>query len=167
MPEPHSHTVVTELLRLSKEGVWLLGPGERVPLCVSPALLPACRHAKLTGPQRSQEGLPRLLSQFSGEDCGETPSSCPWVLPSVLPQTLPTKASGGTYISCHLTPVSPEQVLRVPVPPNVAFELGKKKRSLGIREGQASWDESHDSVIHSWWWQPREMLEFMGGDSDE
>lgn len=28
---------------------------------------------------------------------------------------------------CHLTPFSPEQVLRVPVPPNVAFELGKKE----------------------------------------
>lgn len=42
MSEPHRHTVVTKPLRESKEGVWWLGPGERVPLCVSPALLPAC-----------------------------------------------------------------------------------------------------------------------------
>lgn len=107
MSAPHRHTVVTKLLRLSKEGVWWLGSGERVPLCVSPALLPACRHAELSGPQRSQEGLPRLLSQFPGEDCGEIPPGCPcpspnvqlwrclsiWGLPSVFPQTLPTKAS--------------------------------------------------------------------------
>lgn len=117
MSEPLRHTVVTELLRLSKEGMWWLGLGERVPLCVSPALLPACRHAKLTGPQRSQEGLPRLLSQFPGEDCGETPPSCPapvpvstcggaWILPSVLPQTLPTKASGGTSATSLLSPLS-------------------------------------------------------------
>lgn len=41
-----------------------------------------------------------------------------------------------------LTPVSSEQVLRVPVPPHVAFELGKERRGLGIREGLSQ-------VIHS------------------
>lgn len=55
--------------------------------------------------------------------------------PPQCPPTDPSHQGLLQYISCHLTPFSLEQVLRVPVPPNVAFELGKERWGLGIREG--------------------------------
>ncbi|XP_032750093.1 rho guanine nucleotide exchange factor 1 isoform X2 [Rattus rattus] len=64
-------------------------------------------------------------------------------------------------------------VLRVPVPPSVAFELGKRAKSgdkggslAGTSFPRNPWCGSHDSVIHSWCWRPREILEFVGGDGD-
>ena len=58
--------------RLSK-GQCSLGGGRMGHALCSAALLPACGHARLPGPQGVQEGLHRLLPQLPGQALGERP----------------------------------------------------------------------------------------------
>lgn len=122
---------------------------------VSLALLLARGHAGLTGPQGGQEGLPGLLPQLPGEDRGERHLRgapvplCPWPgeppctsqpppcagrpgPSSTAPAPQTTRGTSAATPALPRSPLhsllSPEQVLRVPVPSTVAFELGKERR---------------------------------------